>query len=381
MIDATSTTNHSTNAKTTSPWVKAALGGVALTMLIAATLNRGGQAKTAEAGLEAKASTLIGGPSTSTSAGLAEAADAGMPSGPNRAPETGGQRSYLGVEFDAVTPQAMQAAGLQDVHGAIVSSVAPGSPAAAAGIQAGDFVIGLEGQAISSVDELASRGQQYAAGQRMVMNLLRVSAGGPRPLQAVVTLGSHAPAAADWPDQPAQAPAYPTYGGNTGRPEAPSQDAPNFADERTDFGVAPQNALQAHVASPTPVRIPGAGVITTEELKGLLDQRAPIVLIDALNDGGRGHDTIPGAAQVPFAGQPGSFNDELQQDVAQAYGAITRNNRQVPVVFFCMGSSCWEGYNAALRATHLGYTQVLWYRGGLSAWRAAGLPLRNPERR
>jgi 3-mercaptopyruvate sulfurtransferase SseA len=32
-------------------------------------------------------------------------------------------------------------------------------------------------------------------------------------------------------------------------------------------------------------------------------------------------------------------------------------------------------YNAALRAINLGYTNVLWYRGGIEAWQQAGLPV------
>ena len=30
-------------------------------------------------------------------------------------------------------------------------------------------------------------------------------------------------------------------------------------------------------------------------------------------------------------------------------------------------------YNAALRAIRTGYTQVLWYSGGIEAWKSAGV--------
>jgi rhodanese-related sulfurtransferase len=43
-------------------------------------------------------------------------------------------------------------------------------------------------------------------------------------------------------------------------------------------------------------------------------------------------------------------------------------------VFFCSGVRCWLSYNAALRAVRGGYANVYWYRGGIDAWRAAGLP-------
>jgi rhodanese-related sulfurtransferase len=44
------------------------------------------------------------------------------------------------------------------------------------------------------------------------------------------------------------------------------------------------------------------------------------------------------------------------------------------LVVFCESTVCWQSYNAALRAAADGYVNVVWYRGGVAAWRAAGLP-------
>jgi PQQ-dependent catabolism-associated CXXCW motif protein len=54
---------------------------------------------------------------------------------------------------------------------------------------------------------------------------------------------------------------------------------------------------------------------------------------------------------------------------------MTNNNKEVPLIFYCQSNQCWMSYNAALRAIHMGYTNVLWYRGGLEAWKAAGQPV------
>lgn len=51
------------------------------------------------------------------------------------------------------------------------------------------------------------------------------------------------------------------------------------------------------------------------------------------------------------------------------------------MVFYCASTMCWMSYNAALRARALGYLDVLWYRGGIEAWKAAGLPLQGPNQR
>jgi rhodanese-related sulfurtransferase len=49
-------------------------------------------------------------------------------------------------------------------------------------------------------------------------------------------------------------------------------------------------------------------------------------------------------------------------------------DRNMPLVIFCDSTVCWQSYNAALRAASAGYVNVYWYRGGVEAWRAAGLP-------
>jgi rhodanese-related sulfurtransferase len=45
------------------------------------------------------------------------------------------------------------------------------------------------------------------------------------------------------------------------------------------------------------------------------------------------------------------------------------------MVFYCVDSECWLSYNAALRAIALGYTNVMWYRGGIASWRTAEGPM------
>jgi PQQ-dependent catabolism-associated CXXCW motif protein len=97
------------------------------------------------------------------------------------------------------------------------------------------------------------------------------------------------------------------------------------------------------------------------------------VLIDALD--GSDHTTIPGAVRIPDAGSAGDFTDRVQDKVVEALLRATGNNRNAALVFFCQGARCWESYNATLRAKHGGFTNVYWYRGGLSAWNEAGYSL------
>lgn len=143
--------------------------------------------------------------------------------------------------------------------------------------------------------------------------------------------------------------------------------------ERRDLGVVAPSELHAGAFhGPTPNRIPGGQVITTQGLVALLQQRElPTVLLHVL-DGGA---TLPRALPAPWAAQPGRFDDATQQQLAQLLRQATRGQADAPLVFYCASPECWMSYNAALRAIRLGYRNVLWYRGGLAAWQQAGLPM------
>ena len=163
----------------------------------------------------------------------------------------------------------------------------------------------------------------------------------------------------------------PGFGGPPPGRSAQQPARQNYAEELTDFGVPPQSEMQPNVASPTPTTIPGGHVITTAEMRQAVGSN--ILFVDVL--AGPPHPTLPGALWLPGAGNAGSFNDDIQQKLWSILSQATQQNPDRPIVFFCAGSKCWESYNAALRAEHMGFKMVLWYRGGLAAWQAAGLPV------
>ncbi len=171
----------------------------------------------------------------------------------------------------------------------------------------------------------------------------------------------------------APSPGFPGFAPPSGAdPAQPARQ--NYADELTDFGVPPQPTLQSNVGSPTPLTLPGGHVITTAEMKQAMGTN--IVFVDVWQQ--QAHPSIPGAVPMPGAGNPGSFNDDTQQRLWTALAQATNRQPDRPIVFFCTGSRCWESYNAALRAVNMGFKMVLWYRGGLAAWQAAGGPMVMP---
>ena len=193
----------------------------------------------------------------------------------------------------------------------------------------------------------------------------------------------------EYPQQPDQQqqgyPQQPSTGtqGYGQQPQGQQGDVqpPNFAAaaqmENQDFGVQPIAGLHTGAPhGPTPTTVPGGRVISTQELATNLTQNSQgIAILDILG----GSETLPMATFATPAAEPGDFNDQIQKNFGDYLQKVTRGNKAMPVVVYCQSTYCWMSYNAALRAIHMGYTNVLWYRGGIEAWQAAGLPVMSPN--
>jgi PQQ-dependent catabolism-associated CXXCW motif protein len=154
----------------------------------------------------------------------------------------------------------------------------------------------------------------------------------------------------------------------------------NYASELTDFGVAPQKELRRgdQIGTPTPTTVPVGRTIKTRDLYDAMQDNvldgSPFLLVDVLGDA---HDkTLPGAKRIPYGGDEGNFEDDIQRRLSRDLRLATKNNLNMPLVFFCEGAKCWESYNAVLRASKMGFTRIYWYRGGIFAWEHAGLPMK-----
>jgi PQQ-dependent catabolism-associated CXXCW motif protein len=142
-----------------------------------------------------------------------------------------------------------------------------------------------------------------------------------------------------------------------------------YADEDRDWGVPPATQLRTvGYHEPTPTRIPGGKVVTTAELKALLEQPSRPYIIDVL--GGGVHRTIAGAFWMIGAGA-GDMDRDEEKRFAGAIAGFAAGDKSRPMAFFCVDSECWLSYNAALRTIALGYTNVMWYRGGIASWRTS----------
>ncbi|MBT8143543.1 MAG: Do family serine endopeptidase, partial [Gammaproteobacteria bacterium] len=83
------------------------------------------------------------------------------------------RRGLLGVDVYSVTPALAEAYGLETQNGALVSTVRPGSAADEAGIEAGDVVISLNGEAIDDASELRNSIGLMQVGEKVRLEIIR----------------------------------------------------------------------------------------------------------------------------------------------------------------------------------------------------------------
>ena len=138
-------------------------------------------------------------------------------------------------------------------------------------------------------------------------------------------------------------------------------------DEQTDYHIQSTADLRDKTNGPTPLSVPGATTIRTEEMVRLLETR-PLVLTTAA-----ANPTIPGAILVNLPNS-GNLTDEWQTALGKLVGEATNGDKQRSIVTFAYCINRWHSRNLALRLTALGFTKVYWYRGGWEAWDAHDLP-------
>ena len=82
-------------------------------------------------------------------------------------------RGWLGVNIQNVTPDLAAGLGLKKPEGALVASVTGDSPAATAGLKAGDVIVAVDGERIEKMRELPRRVAIIAPGQSAKMTVYR----------------------------------------------------------------------------------------------------------------------------------------------------------------------------------------------------------------
>ncbi len=97
-------------------------------------------------------------------------------------------RSSVGLGLQAITPTLAKALALPRSYGVIVSDVAPGGPAEAAGVKLNDILLSVEGRTVDSLPSMLGFYLQHGGGERISFEFLR----GDQKVQVeMVTLEQH----------------------------------------------------------------------------------------------------------------------------------------------------------------------------------------------
>jgi serine protease Do len=83
------------------------------------------------------------------------------------------ERGWLGVTIQPLSPELAKAFGVTQQEGALVSSVAGGSPAAQAGVRHGDVIVEYDGQKVGRTPELPRMVAATPVGKKVTMKVLR----------------------------------------------------------------------------------------------------------------------------------------------------------------------------------------------------------------
>ncbi len=95
-------------------------------------------------------------------------------------------RGFLGVQIQPVTAEIADSLGLKKAEGALVDSAQDDTPAAKAGVQAGDVITGVNGAAVKNARDLARTIATMAPNSTVKLDILRNG----QPQAVTVTLGT-----------------------------------------------------------------------------------------------------------------------------------------------------------------------------------------------
>ena len=82
---------------------------------------------------------------------------------------------FFGIRPAPLTPEIRRQLGVETEAGVVVLDVVAGGPAAAAGIEPGDVIVGVDGSPVDSVEAFLGRLRPREPGQEVSVNLLRAN--------------------------------------------------------------------------------------------------------------------------------------------------------------------------------------------------------------
>jgi PQQ-dependent catabolism-associated CXXCW motif protein len=147
----------------------------------------------------------------------------------------------------------------------------------------------------------------------------------------------------------------------------------------------PDDYRMDNFRSPTPATLKSARVVSTAEAEEIWKGGAAI-FIDVLPQPPRPKNlpvgtiwherprlNVPGSTWLPDTGY-GALAAPMEDYLRDNLARLTRGDQNKMLVIYCL-RDCWMSWNAAKRATAMGYRNVVWYPEGTDGWEDALLML------
>ena len=117
----------------------------------------------------------------------------------------------------------------------------------------------------------------------------------------------------------------------------------------------------------------GYKIVATEELKGWIDQKKDMLIVDTMPyEDSYKKQHVPGAVQLLFPiPEMTKLDDKTKAELEKLLGP----DKNRLIVFYCGFVKCTRSHNGAMWAVKLGYKNVYRYPGGIKAWDEAGYPV------
>jgi rhodanese-related sulfurtransferase len=117
----------------------------------------------------------------------------------------------------------------------------------------------------------------------------------------------------------------------------------------------------------------GYKIVATQELKGWLDQKKSVLIVDTMPyEDSYKKQHIPGAVSMVF---PIPEMTKLDDKTKVALENLLGPDKNRLIVFYCGFVKCTRSHNGAMWAVKLGYKNVYRHPGGIKAWDEAEYPV------
>ncbi|GFK93379.1 hypothetical protein NNJEOMEG_01211 [Fundidesulfovibrio magnetotacticus] len=122
----------------------------------------------------------------------------------------------------------------------------------------------------------------------------------------------------------------------------------------------------------------GYPLVTADELKKLLDEKKPVLVVDTMPyEASFKKEHVPGAVSFEFPIEPMPEWDAAKTGgkSVKDFEALLGPDKNRAIVFYCGFVKCTRSDNGALWAKKLGYANVSRFPGGIYAWKGAKYPV------